>query len=511
MNSYEQLLYLLIFMTVLYMLFFKKYRYLVLLFASIILVIFVSKFLSILMALSAGIVYIFAYLISKRTEEMKLKKENLSRDEYKSLKNKVQKHNKNLVVIGIILNIGLLVGLKYLNFFDSIFNKIFNICNFNLKIPYFNIILPLGVSYYTLSNTGYLIDVYRGKYKATKNYLDVLLFTCYFPCLLEGPISHYDRLLPQLKESHTFSFVNFKRGILIVLIGVFKKIVIADRLAIFVSSIFDGKTGPILLLGIIFFTIELYVEFSGIIDIVRGISLMYSIELEKNFDYPFFSSSVGEFWRRWHISLGTWFREYVFYPLSMSKPIMFLHKKIRGKVSIFLETFIPSMIVLFVVWTLTGLWHGASFKYLLYGLYYYVLILIEMIIDKVMPQSVSSKKVVKGIRIFITLILVNIGMLLFKCDTIKDFGLYIKNIFASPNVSFIEVFEIKELIVAILSIIILFVFELLLFKKIDIYKKLESLPIIIQYCCYIGLIFIIIIFGAYGMGYIPPDPIYGGF
>lgn len=515
MKAYEQLLYLLIFGSIvylIYMVFVKKYRYLILLIASLGMTFFVSRFMTLMMLLSALIVYLFALFIGQRNQKLKAQKETLSKTDYKELKRKVQKVNKRLLILGIILNLGLLIGFKYINFFDSIFNQVLKWFHADFQIPIFKILLPLGISYYTLSNTGYLIDVYRNKYQASKNYIDVLLFTCYFPCLLEGPISHYDQLLPQLKEPHRFNINHAKKGFLIILFGLFKKIVIADRFALFVTNIFNlNVKGPMLILGILCFTIQLYCEFSGIIDMVRGFSLMYSIQLEKNFEQPFFSASVSEFWRRWHISLGAWFRDYVFYPVSMSKPVMALRRKLNGKVSTFLETFFPSCIVLFVIWSLTGLWHGASVKYLVYGLYYYLIMVIELIIDHFISHETNQKLGVKISRIFLTLFFVNIGMILFRCPTLTDFFHYLANIFKSSNVAFRTVFEIKEFIIGIIMVIGLFIFEGLQYRKINLYQKYLSSPIALRYFICIGLCFTIIIFGVYGTGYLPPDPIYGGF
>ncbi|MBS1363484.1 MAG: MBOAT family protein [Bacilli bacterium] len=515
MKAYEQLIYLVIFATIVYlfyMIFFKKYRYIVLIVGSLILLFVASKFMGFFVILSSLIVYVFALIISNRTEKTNQKKDFLEKEEFKKLKQETKKVNKCYLSIGLILNLGLLIGLKYVNFFDSFLNNVFGFLQLELEIPYLNILLPIGISYYTLSNTGYLIDVYRSKYQASKNYLDVLLFTSYFPCLLEGPISHYDYVLPQLKEGHSFRFDNFKRGVLCILVGLFKKIVIADRLSILVVACFDKElTGPILILGIIGFTFQLYAEFSGIIDMVRGISKMYGIEIEKNFEQPFFSSSVGEFWRRWHISLGTWFKEYVFYPLSMSKFLNFLCKKLKGKVPKFWETFIPSCIVLFVVWSLTGLWHGASWKYLGYGLYYYFIMMLETVFSFLFKKKKTSHVFIRFLKIIKTFILVNIGMLIFRCNRLTDVGMYIMRIFQPNSQSFNEVFAIHELIISILALTILLIFEYLQTKKIVIQDYLFKMPIFARYSAYLILIFSIIIFGAYGLGYLPPDPIYGGF
>lgn len=195
----------------------------------------------------------------------------------------------------------------------------------------------------------------------------------------------------------------------------------------------------------------------------------------------------------------------------MSKLINFLCKKLKDKVPKFLETFIPSCIVLFVIWSLTGLWHGASWKYLGYGLYYYFIMMLETLFTLLFKKEKRSNFFIKFLRITRTFILVNIGMLIFKCNSLSDVGLYIMNIFKPNNQSLNEIFAIHELVISMIALTILFICEYLQTKKIIIQDYLFKMPIFVRYSAYLILIFSIIIFGAYGLGYLPPDPIYGGF
>lgn len=207
------------------------------------------------------------------------------------------------MALGIILILAVLITLKYTNYFISLYNGWFN--QSVSSITYF--VIPLGISYYSLQAIGYLVDIYRGKYEANHNIFKVCLFVSYFPQMLEGPIGRYDHLKDTLLDGEVEASINdYSKGLIKILYGMFLKVVIADRLGILASEVFKNYasySGGIVLLGIIFFTLELYCEFSGMIEMVTGVSECFGIPLEKNFDTPFFSVSVSEFWRRWHISL----------------------------------------------------------------------------------------------------------------------------------------------------------------------------------------------------------------
>lgn len=512
MESYRQLLCLVIFMSVVYGLHFlfpKKYRYLFLLVVSLGFIVYFSLYSAIFIVISAGSIYFVGKWMGQIHEKMLEQKTKVEKDEYQLIKKKAKSKKKLLVVLGIILNVGILFVLKYLNMFLSIGNKLFS-----TNISLIQVIIPLGISYYTLSAISYIVDCYVGKYSYEKNFFKVLFFLCYFPQLLEGPIARMNEVGQDLINSPTITKQDASIGIITFFIGLFKKIVIADRLSILVTAVFatTTMTGYIVTLGILAFTLQLYTEFSGIIDMVTGISRMYGFKLAKNFDHPFFSFSIGEFWRRWHISLGVWFKEYVFYPISMSKPMMKLSKFFRTHNHSFLQTFVPATIALFCVWFLTGLWHGASLKYVVYGLYYFLIILIETICKEIFKNKTWTKKLwVKVFQIIRMIILVNIGMLIFKTPTVMDAFTIFLNQFKTPSTSFFKLFDLKESIIALLSIIGLFLFEFFESKGISFVNFTQKQSIYFRVAIYFIFIMLIVIFGAYGEGYLPPDPIYGGF
>ena len=248
---------------------------------------------------------------------------------------------------------------------------------------------------------------------------------------------------------------------------------------------------------------------------------MFGIELAKNFEQPFFSKNVSEFWRRWHISLGVWFREYVFYPVSMSKPFMALTKKLHGKVSPFFETFIPSLFALFFVWFFNGLWHGASVKYIVYGLYYYVIMMIGMCIEPLFKKIFAKAGVTAGskkekflnvLRIIRTFIIINIGMLLFRAPTLgKGFDMFLQ-IFKGGRLYIpSKVIDVYDVVLCFIGVAVLLVSDALKEYKINVKEYLTLRPQVLRLAVYVSASMLIIIFGAYGQGYVPVDPIYGGF
>lgn len=265
---------------------------------------------------------------------------------------------------------GVWAVLKYGNFFIDNINMILDGLHLNWqwrKIPF---ILPLGMSFYTFHAAGYLIDIYRGKYKAEKNFCRFFTFISYFPHVIEGPFSRYDSLGTSIIQIHSFSWDRLCAGCARILWGVFKKTVVADKIGISVSAIlseYQSYSGTHILFAIFAYGIQIYADFSGYMDIVCGLSHILGIELAENFQQPYLARSIEEFWRRWHITLGKWFRDYVFYPVSMGKTAQKLGRWARKRWGPKMGKLLPGYLALLFVWTATGLWHGASWKYLVWG------------------------------------------------------------------------------------------------------------------------------------------------
>ena len=262
-------------------------------------------------------------------------------------------HKKLLLFVSFFANLGLLFAFKYFNFFAGSFNQAFTVFGSDFAISSLQIILPVGISFYTFQTLSYTIDVYRGSLKPTRNFVDFAAFVSFFPQLVAGPIERASNLLPQIMQPRQFSENEAKEGLKQILWGLFKKIVIADNCATYANAIFSqpsSQSGSTLAIGIVFFAFQIYGDFSGYSDIAIGTARLFGFKLMKNFAYPYFSRDVSEFWRRWHISLSTWFRDYVYIPMGGNKGTM-------GKT-------VANTLILFLV---SGLWHGANWTFIIWG------------------------------------------------------------------------------------------------------------------------------------------------
>ena len=280
-----------------------------------------SNKLILFVILSTITIYLTGLILDKYNNKIKnIKSLNISEEDKKKLKTKYKTKKKIYLFIGIIINIIYIILTKYSGFVIDNINSILNLININYSFKISKILLPLGISYYTLEAISYITDIYREKYDATKNIFKLALFLMYFPKIIEGPISRFDTLSKEFFESKKIDFNNMLIGLDLIIFGLFKKMVIADRAGIFVNNIFGNNYGGITnIMAMILYTIQIYAEFSGCIDIVRGVSLLFNVRLPINFKRPFFAKNIQEFWRLWHISLGNWIKEYVFYPISFSK------------------------------------------------------------------------------------------------------------------------------------------------------------------------------------------------
>lgn len=347
----------------------KQYRWIVLLIGNIVFYLFAGWRYSFYLLFTSLSVWGGALLISR----FKKKAEDLIDKE----KSKTLGWAKLTVAIVIILNIGILFVLKYLEWTTGIVNSLFH-----TSLPMIHLIVPLGISFYTFSSLGYLIDIYREMYEPEKNYFKLFTAISFFPTVLQGPICSFDSLLPQVIEGHDFdkeeAWWGFKRMVL----GFFKKIIIADLIAVPTSYIFSNYSslsGGICLLGAVFYAIQLYADFSGYMDIAIGLARILGIKLPENFDMPYISHSVAEYWRRWHITLGAWFRNYLYYPLMRSRFFTWLNKKIAKKNRQWANRIVTSL-VLIITWILTGVWHGASYTYIFYGCYYALILALDVLL-----------------------------------------------------------------------------------------------------------------------------------
>ena len=333
-------------------------------------------------------------------------------------KSLISRHKKLLLTISLVSNLGLLFVFKYFNFFIDSFYNLLNEIGLQINLRTINIILPVGISFYTFQTLSYTIDVYKGKIKATKDWVLFASYVSFFPQLVAGPIERATRILPQLSSRRVFDWINAKEGLRKILIGFFKKIVIADSLAPMVDFTFNNYhdlSSLSLLLGALFFSIQIYCDFSGYSDIAIGVSKLFGINLIENFNYPYFSKNIGEFWKRWHISLTSWFRDYIYIPLGGSK------------VSVLI-----SLRNVFIIFIISGLWHGANWTFVFWGIAH-VLIYVPYFLmkKKIFYNNSTFSYFLKDIfGIITTFSVVTITWIFFRSDTIIDAWNYIFRLFS---------------------------------------------------------------------------------
>lgn len=370
---------------VLFLLFPPKYRWISLLISSIAFYCISADKLIIFAIVSSFSVWLCAKAIVgiDESSEETLSKAELTKEQKKEIKKAVAKKRRLFLSLTVIFNIGILVIFKIFNYFTALFTMIAGIfaSSSTGDFELIKLVMPLGISYYTFSVVGYLLDVYWKRYKDETNFFRFFLFAIYYPRILQGPISRYNKLGSELKkEALYFKWDNVVVGLESILLGCFKKLVLADRMSIYVSDAMSKQTlsGMVYIVALIFDALQIYMDFSGYMDIVSGVSKIFDVELEKNFDHPFLAKSVPEFWRRWHMSLGSWFKDYVYYPITLSKIVKNINKKTRSWKSQKMKSVAAVILPIMITWLLTGLWHGTGVGYVMWGLYYGVLILLSV-------------------------------------------------------------------------------------------------------------------------------------
>lgn len=314
------------------------------------------------------------------------------KEEKKAVTAKYKPYRRAVVLFACLANFVLLYVLKYWNFTADLLQPLADVLAPGSQIPLSELVLPLGVSFFMFQSVSYVIDVYRDKYPPEKNFAKLLLFVSFFPQMVQGPISRFDQLSPQLLAGRKLDFTDLKYGIQLAMWGYFKKMVIADRAAVLVNTVLDepwSYSGSVIAVGVLFYCIQLYGDFSGGIDITRGVARMFGIDLAENFRRPLYATSLTDFWRRWHITLGAWMRDYVFYPLSLSKPFgklgKFTRKHVKGK----LGKIIPTSLATFIIYFIIGIWHGANWRYVAFGFWNGAIITASLLLA---PQFLKWKQ-----------------------------------------------------------------------------------------------------------------------
>jgi len=326
--------------------------------------------------------------------------------------------------LSIIINLGILGWFKYYNFFIDSAGVLLQTMGFQPNISSLNIVLPIGISFYTFHGLSYVIDIYYERVKPTKNFVDYAVFVCFFPLLVAGPIERASHLLPQVQAPRKFDLAQASDGMRQMLWGFFKKIVIADSCAPLVNIIFHDYTqysGSILLLGAILFAFQIYGDFSGYSDIALGVARLFGFDLIRNFAFPYFSRDIAEFWRRWHISLSSWFKDYVYIPLGGS----------RGSIT-------KGIVNTLIIFLISGFWHGANWTFITWGAFHGLLFIPLFILDKNRNNIniVAEGKILPSFKEFmqmgITFLLVTLGWIFFRAENVHLAWDYLRHL-ATPS------------------------------------------------------------------------------
>ena len=527
--TYTDLTFLFVFLPLtilIYNIFPKKHRGKVLLIASYIFFYSISKKLIIYLLIATLITYIAGLLMNKMQENRDAKLKQAEKEEKKLIKEKCLKHKRIIFALAILILLGILIVLKYSEFLGTNINKLLTSLNIeNLEIMKFA--LPIGISFYTLQTISYIMDVHREKIKADKNIGRVALYLAFFPQIMEGPITRYEETADKLWSGERTTYRNLTFGAQRILYGLMKKIIIADRLNVVVEEVFNNYSnysGGIIAVGMVLYTLQLYMDFSGVMDMCCGIGEIFGVKMPENFKRPFFSKSIAEFWTRWHITLGTWLKDYVYYPISMSNINKKLTTKLRKKIGNYYGPLITSSIALFAVWICNGIWHGSAWNYIFFGLYHFAFILLGRICMPLTKKineklKIDSKKMwYKIMQIVRTTILVFFGELFFRANGLQAGFNMFKQIFT--NFSFSQFsnnallklgLDFKDYVIVFIVLIVVVLISILNEKGINVREKISEKNIVIRWSIYFTLIFAVIIFGAYGVGYIPVSPMYAQF
>ncbi|MFT7612059.1 MAG: alginate O-acetyltransferase complex protein AlgI [Parvicellaceae bacterium] len=394
-----------------------------------------------------------------------------------------KRKRRTFLIFSLAVNLGILFTFKYFNFFVSSFISSFSV---ESSTDLFKIILPVGISFYTFQTLSYSIDIYRKRLSPAKSAIDFFTFVSFFPQLVAGPIERATNFLPQISKARVFSYPNAVIGCRYILFGMFKKVVISDNLSEIVAIIFKVDSvysGLMNVVGVLFFALQIYCDFSGYSDIAIGTAKLFNIDLMVNFKRPYFAKSLKNFWSRWHISLSTWFRDYVYIPLGGSKV---------GPFRVYFN--------LFVTFLISGLWHGANWTFIIWGAIHGLFLVIEKLLSK------TKMKVHSIFGWLITMSIVLVAWVFFRAESLTHSLDYIKSMFTFEGekglaqqlkglLSSNSEITIGHFALVLFTIALFFVVELLIETKKGL--RLFKFSAVIRYSCYVSLVFLILMFGAF--------------
>jgi len=512
--SYSFILYILV-LVPLYYLIPKKLQWMLLLVASYVFYSFAGAGYLTYILVSTISTWFAAIKIDKlkqvQEDYLNRMKKELSRAERKEYREGIKAKQRTWMLLCLILNFGILAFLKYAGHFQ-----------FGARL---GLILPLGMSFYTFQSMGYLIDIYRGTYDAERNLGKLALFISFFPQLVQGPISRFNQLKETLFAQHSYDAQQMTYGMQRILWGFFKKLVVADRLLPAVKTIVTNPgeyQGAFVLVGMFFYAIQLYADFTGGIDIAIGVARLFGVHLNENFNRPYFSKSITEYWRRWHITLGAWFRDYMFYPISVSKTMMSITRKARKYLGDAVGKRVPIYIASIIVWFTTGVWHGSTWNFVVWGLLNCLVILVSQECEP-LYERFHNKFDLKG-RFWYRLF--QVGRTFWLMSFLRTLDVYTgvgttfrmyASVFTVWNLP--ELFQggLMQLGLTIADyVVLIFAVGLMLFVSLksragSISMSLNAKPMPVRYAAYFLVFIAVLVFGAYGVGYDASQFIYSQF
>ena len=527
----------------------KDYRWIVLLAASYFYYLEASAKSFIFILATTVITFYAARFIEKAEHKHKdylaANKGKLSLEEKKASKEAAGKTKKKWLVISLVIDFGILVCLKYFRYYLGALGV-------GMFAGSSGILIPLGISFYTFQSAGYLFDVYRGKTKADQHIGKFALFTSFFPQIIQGPIPRYDQLAAQLYEGHDFKYKNLAHGVQLILWGFFKKLVIADRIGTLVGEVYTNwqdYSGWPVIIAMFGYAIQLYMDFSGGVDIARGVGRCMGIDMARNFRRPYFAVDLTDFWRRWHISLSFWTRDYIFFAVAMSKPIGKFGRKCRKILGDRVGKLIPVFIGQICVFLIIGMWHGAELKYIAYGMYNAAIIITGMLMEPYFVKWLEKLHINREgkpftlFRIIRTFCIVSFGRIFSNGQSFKASIHMMGSVFRPYQGKFITAFSAFALtkwdyLVLFFSCLIVFCVSIIQEKRYN-YKKahdgggaqiiamasgasdketdaemrefIDEKRMLIRWALYIALFIMVLLLGVYGPSYDPTVFIYREF
>lgn len=468
---------------------------------------------------------------AKSKSNIKLHKAEWSREDKKKYKEKIKKQKRLILALALVFNFGILAFLKYYNFFAGSLNDVFGSWGMEFSAPTLKLFLPLGISFYTFQSMGYIVDVYREKTPAQHNPFKFALFVSFFPQIIQGPIGIYDNLAHQLFEPHDFDFTRFKHALELILWGLVKKMVFADTAVIAINnatSDYNSYGGTSLTFIIVLYAFQLYADFSGGIDISRGVAQIFGIDMMENFKRPYFSKDINEYWRRWHISLGNWFKNYLFYPLAMSSLFINTSKKIKSTkfgstaAGAHIAKVLPTSIASFVVFFIVGVWHGASWKYVGFGVWNGGIIMISVLMKPVFewchkklhinPKS-APYTVFQILRTFVVIL---VGYVFDVAPSFMQAMRTFKLFFTDQSISkgWAEIGTLgivrNQYLLLIFGALFIFIISVIQERndKTTIREMLDKKPFIFRWVAMFVGIMLVVSLGVYGSGFDAADFVY---